>query len=186
MNKNLAQQLRHAALSLASGKSVDGIIELLNQAADALYPAAQTKASLSATGVIPAALVLEADGGSRGNPGPAGAGAVLRDQNGLVLNELSRFLGIATNNVAEYQALLMGLKAALAYKPDKLLIRLDSELLVKQLNGAYQVKSEHLKPLYLEAKSLLAGFPRVEITHIPRALNSLADALANQAMDTGN
>jgi ribonuclease HI len=129
-------------------------------------------------------LVLEADGGSRGNPGPAGAGAVLRTPQGAVIREMKLYLGRVTNNVAEYQGILMGLQAVVdQYTPARLLVRLDSELLVRQLNGQYKVKSPNLRPLYLQALRLLAQIAEVEIVHIPRGQNALADALANQAMD---
>jgi ribonuclease HI len=128
-------------------------------------------------------LVLEADGGSRGNPGPAGAGAVLRTPAGKVVREMKQYLGWATNNIAEYQGLIMGLQAAGEYGPARLVIRLDSELVVRQLNGQYKVKSPNLQPLYQQARRLLAQMAEVEIVHIPRGRNSLADALANQAMD---
>jgi ribonuclease HI len=129
-------------------------------------------------------LVLEADGGIRGNPGPAGAGAVVRTPQGAVIKEMKQYLGRVTNNVAEYQGILLGLQAAVdQYKPARLLIRLDSELLVRQLNGQYKVKSPNLRPLYQQACRLLAQIAEVEIVHIPRGQNALADALANQAMD---
>lgn len=134
----------------------------------------------------PPVLVLEADGGSRGNPGPAGAGAVLRSPSGEIIREMKQYLGRATNNVAEYQGLIMGLAAAAEYKPARVLVRLDSELLVRQLNGQYKVKSLHLKPLYQQALALLQKLGQVEIIHVPRARNALADALANQAMDEGH
>ncbi len=183
MPKTLAAKLRHAAEMLAAGTPVPGLGSLLAQAANALDPSA-SRATLFAGSTVEV-LFLEADGGSRGNPGPAGAGAVLRDHSGAVLCQLHKFLGVATNNVAEYKALIMGLQAALKRHPQKLIVKLDSELLVKQLNGLYQVKSEHLKPLYLEARALLGQFARVEITHIARGYNTLADSLANQAMDAG-
>ena len=189
MSDKLASRLRQAAAKLEQGKVVAGLIRLLEQAADALEQGRTASLPLSPYLAVPSedaeGLVLEADGGSRGNPGPAGAGAVLRNQHGLVLHELSKFLGLATNNVAEYQALIMGLEAAVPHNPKKLLIKLDSELLVKQLNGSYQVRSELLKPLHGQARSLLARFRQTEIVHIARGQNQLADALANRAMDAG-
>jgi ribonuclease HI len=128
--------------------------------------------------------ILHADGGSRGNPGPAGAGAALLDCAGQEVALLKRYLGVTTNNVAEYQGLILGLEAALARGIERLEVRLDSELLVRQLQGRYKVKAPHLLPLYQEAKSLLARFASARLTHIPRAQNALADALANQAMDS--
>jgi ribonuclease HI len=130
-------------------------------------------------------MVLFADGGSRGNPGPAGAGALLLDSSGNTLEELSRFLGSATNNVAEYQGLIMGLEAAAKRGAVSLEVRLDSELLVKQLNGQYRVKSPHLKPLYEKAKGLLQGFSQSKVIHVRCEFNKEADRLANLAMDRG-
>lgn len=129
------------------------------------------------------AATLYADGGARGNPGPAGAGAVIYDQSGAQIAALSRYLGQATNNVAEYQALLMGLEAALELGVGQIEVRLDSELLVKQLGGQYQVKAPHLKPLFQKAKALLQQFADAHIVHVRREQNGVADGLANQAMD---
>ncbi len=133
----------------------------------------------------PAELILNADGGSRGNPGPAGCGAVLSLPSGEVVASLNKFLGNTTNNVAEYQGLLLGLKAAREQGTASLEVRLDSELIVRQLNGQYKVKSPHLKPLYQEARNLLLAFDRVNIVHVRRELNRAADSLANEAMDHG-
>jgi ribonuclease HI len=126
---------------------------------------------------------LYADGGSRGNPGPAASGAVLLDEGGEVLREIGTFLGVATNNVAEWTALLEGLRAAAALGIDDLAIRMDSELVVKQLSGAYRVKHPGLIPLHAEAKRLLAKFPRVDIRHVRRNQNAAADAIVNQVLD---
>ncbi len=128
-------------------------------------------------------LTLQADGGARGNPGPAGAGAVLYDAEGREVAALSRFLGRATNNEAEYQALLMGLAEAQRLGAGELTVKLDSELIVRQLQGRYKVKAPGLKPLFAEAQRLLQPFAKVTIMHVPRAQNARADELANQAMD---
>lgn len=183
----VAQQLRQAAQALQQGLRPENLPALLLRAAEIIQPQ-QLGLQLAQPDddVMPEAdLVLEADGGSRGNPGPAGAGAVLRQADGRVIKELYRFLGCATNNVAEYQALIMGLQAASECRPRTLGVKLDSELLVRQLQGRYQVKSPHLKPLHQQALNLLAGFKQVQVTHIPREQNHLADALANRAMDEG-
>lgn len=127
--------------------------------------------------------VLYSDGASRGNPGPAALGAVLVDGAGQVVAERSERLGVATNNVAEYRALLAGLEAARALGVRRLVVRADSELMIKQLKGAYSIKSEALKPLYREAKEGLGAFEAVRLEHVPRAENRHADALANQALD---
>ena len=126
---------------------------------------------------------LYADGGSRGNPGPAASGAVLYDEQGNVVEEIGKFLGVATNNVAEWTALLEGLKAALALGFDEIAIRLDSELVVKQLSGAYRVKHPGLIPLHAQAKSLLRKFSAVDVRHVPRKANAAADAVVNQVLD---
>lgn len=130
-------------------------------------------------------LTLYADGGSRGNPGPAGAGAYLVDENGSELAKLHQYLGETTNNVAEYQGLIIGLEAAVKHQAQTLTVLLDSQLIVRQLNGQYRVKQPHLKPLFAQAKELLRQIPQVEIKHIPREENTEADQLANLAMDEG-
>jgi ribonuclease HI len=126
---------------------------------------------------------LFADGGSRGNPGPAASGAVLYDDQGDVIEEIGTYLGVATNNVAEWTGLLEGLKAALARGIDEIAVRLDSELVVKQLSGAYRVKNAGLIPLHAEAKSLLRKFAHVDVRHVPRKQNAAADAVVNQVLD---
>jgi ribonuclease HI len=126
---------------------------------------------------------LFCDGASRGNPGPSGAGAVLQDPCGHLQGRVARYLGKATNNVAEYQALLLGLEMALNRGVKRLKIFADSQLMVEQLNGGYQVKSPHLKPLWRQAMQALEKFEAYAIAHIDRALNAEADRLANQAID---
>jgi len=124
-----------------------------------------------------------ADGGSRGNPGPAASGAVLFDEGGSVLREVGTYLGVATNNVAEWTGLVTGLEAALELGVDDLAVRLDSELVVKQISGAYRVKHEGLIPLHARAKALLRKFARVDVQHVRRKENAAADALVNQVLD---
>jgi ribonuclease HI len=126
---------------------------------------------------------LRTDGGARGNPGPAGAGFVLEEPDGTIVRSGGRFLGSTTNNVAEYEALLWGLATALDHGVRDLRVCADSELVVKQLLGAYRVKNEGLKPLHARAKELLAKFGSVQIAHVRRELNQAADALCNVAMD---
>jgi ribonuclease HI len=126
---------------------------------------------------------LFADGGSRGNPGPAASGAVLYDEHGTVVREIGTFLGVTTNNVAEWTGLLTGLEAAIELGVKELKIRLDSELVVKQLSGAYRVKNEGLIPLHARAKVLLRSFAHVDIRHVPRKQNAAADAVCNQVLD---
>jgi probable phosphoglycerate mutase len=130
-------------------------------------------------------LVVEADGGSRGNPGPAGYGAVLTDaDSGEVLHREGRSLGTATNNVAEYEGLLAGLRAARDVDPHADIdVRMDSKLVVEQMSGRWKVKHEGLRPLASEAAELVRGLGSVRFTWIPRERNTAADALANEAMD---
>lgn len=128
-------------------------------------------------------LILNIDGGSRGNPGPAGAGVVLRDAGGRVVAHLGAFLGRATNNVAEYSGLIAGLKKAAELAARRVKVYSDSQLLVYQMTGRYRVKNPALAGLLLEAKGLESKFDRVDYQHIPREQNAIADGLANQAMD---
>jgi ribonuclease HI len=129
------------------------------------------------------AWVVMVDGAARGNPGEAGCGAVIYDENGVVVKQLSRYLGQTTNNVAEYEGLLMGLEAALQLGRKQIVVQSDSELLVRQLNGQYRVKDEKLKVLFQRAMTLLRQFDSYRILHVGRELNKLADRLANQAID---
>jgi ribonuclease HI len=128
-------------------------------------------------------VTIFADGGSRGNPGPAASGAVLFDEGGQVLREIGTFLGIATNNVAEWTGLITGLEAALELGATEVTVRLDSELVVKQLSGLYRVKHPGLIPLHTKAKTLLRKFARVDVGHVPRNQNKAADAVVNQTLD---
>lgn len=125
------------------------------------------------------------DGGSRGNPGPAGYGVVIKDEHGQPIDSLSEFLGIQTNNAAEYSGLLAALEYALAHHLSAIRVYSDSELLVRQMTGKYRVKSEDLRPLYDRAQEMIRRIPRFEIEHIRREGNRAADALANEAMDRG-
>lgn len=125
------------------------------------------------------------DGGARGNPGPAGFGVYIQDGRGEMIAELSEYLGIRTNNFAEYSALLAALEYALRYDHPRLKVVSDSELMVKQIKGQYQVKSPDLRPLYEEAKRRIAGLEFFQIHHVLREKNRHADRLANQAMDQG-
>ncbi len=127
--------------------------------------------------------LLYADGAARGNPGPAGSGAVLLDERGAPLAELALSLGHATNNVAEYNALILGLEEARRRGVDEIDVRMDSLLVVRQMQGLWRIKHPGLRPLALRAGALLAGFRRCTIEHVPREQNALADALANRAID---
>lgn len=125
------------------------------------------------------------DGGSRGNPGPAGFGVHMEDAAGKVLAELSEYLGVKTNNFAEYSALLAALRFAIEHGHHYLRVVADSELMVKQMKGQYRVNSPELRPLYEQAKSLVRQLGRFEIQHVLRGKNRNADRLANLAMDRG-
>jgi ribonuclease HI len=128
-------------------------------------------------------ITVEFDGGARGNPGPAGIGVVLRAKDGTELLTLGRFIGRATNNVAEYRALITGLQKAKELGAKRVAIRGDSELVVKQMKGEYRVRNEALRDLYDEAQALLTQFAGSTIDHNYRNKNALADKLANLAMD---
>ncbi len=130
-------------------------------------------------------ITAHCDGGSRGNPGPAGYGAVIEDANGQVLARLSEFLGKQTNNYAEYSGLLAVLKWALEHGHARLKVVSDSELMVKQMKGVYKVASPALRPLWEEARGLARRLERFEIGHTLRGGNKEADKLANEAMDRG-
>jgi probable phosphoglycerate mutase len=130
-------------------------------------------------------LIIEADGGSRGNPGVSGAGAVVIDADtGKLLREISEGVGIATNNVAEYTALLLALEAAFEIDPGAtVLVRMDSKLVVEQMSGRWKIKHPDMMSLGAKVQKLISG-KNVEFVWIPRDQNSLADALANKAMDS--
>jgi ribonuclease HI len=131
-------------------------------------------------------LIVACDGGARGNPGPAAIGAVVFDpatDPPGILASVSETIGVATNNVAEYRAVIAGLEAALAFAPEAVEVRADSMLVIRQLEGAYRVKHPGLQPLWREARDLLSRFPSVILRHVPREANVEADALVNAALD---
>lgn len=128
-------------------------------------------------------LSLFTDGASRGNPGDAAAGFTIQDPTGEERTGGGRYLGKATNNAAEYQALILGLQHALSFAPEALAIHLDSELIVKQIQGRYKVRHPDLIPLFSEVKKLLAQLPSWTVGHVPRSRNKRADQLANMAID---
>jgi len=130
-------------------------------------------------------LIIYTDGGSRNNPGPAGIGVVIYNERKNILKTYKEYIGEATNNIAEYKALIKGLQLAADYTKGELEIFLDSELIVKQLNGQYKVKEEKMKRLFDEAKVLSMGFENIKYTHIKRELNKMADRLVNEAIDEG-
>ena len=148
--------------------------------------AAATVAAKAETKKPASRVVIFTDGASRGNPGPAGAGWVIQDEEGDVIGKGAAFLGRRTNNEAEYEAVIRGLKAALDAGANEVFLRSDSELLVKQINGTYRVKDERLQVLYHAAREALQRFRRFDVKHVPREQNSDADAQANLAIDSGS
>ena len=128
-------------------------------------------------------LVVACDGASRGNPGPAGAGVRIETPEGAVVREIARGLGETTNNVAEYEAVILGLEGAAAAGADEVILRSDSQLLVNQLLGRYRVRSAHLRPLHARVVELADRFDRVRFEHVPRERNRDADRLANEGVD---
>jgi ribonuclease HI len=126
---------------------------------------------------------LRADGGSRGNPGPGALGYVLCDASGAEVEARGEFIGTCTNNVAEYRALIAGLESAARHGAKTLVVRMDSELVVRQMLGTYKVKNEGLKPLHAEARSAAAKLGTVRFESVPRDDNGRADALVNEALD---
>ena len=128
-------------------------------------------------------LSLFTDGACRGNPGNGGAGAVLVGKDGEVVGTAKKFLGHCTNNIAEYQALLLGLEEALGRGATAISVYLDSELLVRQIQGVYRVKNPALKPLMADILALLDRFDAWQVAHVPRSENAMADQLANEAID---
>jgi len=130
-------------------------------------------------------LIIYSDGGARGNPGPAGIGAVIYDESKKIVAEVSEYLGVATNNQAEYKALIAAFKKAHSLGATELECYLDSELVVKQLKREYKVKNKDLAPLFLNIHNLSLNFKKISYTHIPREHNGAADKLANEAMDRG-
>ena len=128
-------------------------------------------------------VIVHVDGGARGNPGPAAVAAVVSASDGTVLDEAAERIGVATNNVAEYRAVLLGLQRARALGAEEVEIVNDSELIARQLTGAYRVKNANLRPLYLDARAALKDFGSWSIRSVPREHNAEADALVNAALD---
>lgn len=130
-------------------------------------------------------IIIYTDGGSRGNPGPAGIGVVLYNEKKERIAEISKYLGVTTNNQAEYTALIEGLKKAKDLGAKEVAVFMDSELVVKQLKHEYKVKNKDLAPLFLQVYNLSLNFSKISFTHVYREHNSEADKLANEAMDRG-
>lgn len=130
-------------------------------------------------------LIIYTDGGARNNPGPAGIGAVLMDENKKVVAEISDYIGLGTNNQAEYKALLAAIRKARELKAEEVEFYLDSELVVKQMKREYRVKDKELAQLFLKIYNISLGFKKISFTHVPRELNEEADKLVNEAIDKG-
>ncbi len=191
-----AEILRHiareepltATVRAFRGMTRERLGQLLEEAAEQLAPSPGTKerkaesAAEEPRGPVPR-LRLYSDGAARGNPGPSGAGAVLIEPGGQVIARLGKYLGNQTNNYAEYMGLLLGLKHAKTLGAKEIEIFADSELMIRQLGGRYQVKSASLRPLYEEAVKLLNDFSRVKLVHVPREMNAAADEMSNRAID---
>lgn len=167
-------------IGITEAQAKEAIRWLAKERAPAATGAVKAKAEVKA---VAGRHELYVDGASRGNPGEAGAGALIKDPSAKVVKRLKKFLGRTTNNVAEYSALVMGLEAARSMGIDRISVFADSELMVKQLNGVYKVKSEDLRPLYEKAAALSKGFKEFSIRHIYREKNAAADALSNEAID---
>jgi ribonuclease HI len=135
------------------------------------------------TGEAGGILLLRTDGASRGNPGPAGAGIVIELPGGDMIAYGKKYLGVMTNNQAEYRALILGLRAVARYRPSEAHVFMDSELVVRQMTGQYRVKDESLRDLYEEAQLLVRQLPVVTFQHVTRDRNARSDALANEALD---
>lgn len=131
-------------------------------------------------------LEIYIDGGARGNPGPSGIGVVILDSSGKRVKEISKYIGEATNNIAEYNALLYGLEETLILRADEIKINLDSELVAKQISGEYRVKDANIRPLFERAMNMLKSFKNFEINHIDRSKNKEADKLVNKAINLAN
>jgi ribonuclease HI len=127
-------------------------------------------------------LIINTDGLSKNNPGPAAIGAILKDTRGKVVATVSKAIGVATNNEAEYRAIVAALEKALKLGAEQIELRSDSELVVNQLNGRYKIKSTTLRPFYLQVAQLLGQFEKVAVTYVPREQNTEADRLANEAL----
>jgi ribonuclease HI len=128
-------------------------------------------------------LVINVDGAARGNPGPGAIGAVLKDENGNTLGRISRTIGTATNNQAEYRAIIAALEKAISLGAGQVVVKSDSELVVNQINGRYKIKNTVLRPLYQQVVRLAGSLESFAITSVPREQNAEADALANKALD---
>jgi len=183
----LSKVAKQHGLPLESGRAwLLGLAESLGEAATAAGkqpPTLGKGASAASASITHLRVQVCTDGAARGNPGPSGAGAVLQNAQGEVILRVGRYLGHNTNNVAEYEAMILGLKAAKEIGAREVRLVSDSELLVRQLQGRYQVKAPHLKKLYEQVKLLSRAFEHFEVSHVLRAKNKAADEVANRAVD---
>jgi ribonuclease HI len=178
------QEALESTLEAFPGLARAELRKLLERAAEQSAAGMKSLAQLALlSSPMPERLRVYSDGAARGNPGLSGAGAVLVEPSGNVIDRLGKFLGKQTNNYAEYMGLLLGLRRARALGVREVEVFADSELMIRQLGGRYQVKSKTLKPLYDEAVRLLNDFSRVKLVHVPRAMNKAADEMSNRAID---
>jgi ribonuclease HI len=182
--------LRHLAQTLSVAKTLRRFSSLnAQELQEILLRSAQRAEEKKATPQIPLArekipeFFIQADGASRGNPGESAAGAVISDARGRTIKELKCFLGMATNNVAEYRAVILALEKALELGAGSVTVYLDSELVVRQLRGEYRVREGHLKTLHQQALEILNRFSKYAIHYVPREENRRADQLANEAIN---
>lgn len=179
LQNNLSIELTIKELNLTE----DDARELLREMGTRLFGAAVREDDALDLNATVEDLVINVDGASRGNPGVAGAGAILKDPRGRVVKKLRRHLGEATNNVAEYEALLMALEEAATLGSKTVKVFADSELVVKQVKGIYRVKNAGLKEIYVKVMRVVRGFDDFKISHVMREDNAEADELANEAID---
>ncbi len=193
-----AELLRHIAreepltqtVRAFRGLTRERLGQLLEELAERLGGPAPEPSRAAAPAPLPPAapatagrLRVYSDGAARGNPGPSGAGAVLTDADGTPVARVGKYLGRQTNNYAEYMGLIIGLEHARELGAREVDVYADSELMIRQLGGRYQVKSATLKPLYDQAVRLLKGFAKVKLVHVPREMNKDADEMSNRAID---
>ena len=165
------------------GLTRERLARLIERVAEIIAPGNSRASALTDSALAPSKVRVYSDGAARGNPGPSGAGAVLVDSSGNVVDRLGKYLGIQTNNYAEYMGLLLGLKRARELGIREVEVFADSELMIRQLGGRYQVRSPSLRPLYEQALRLLNDFSRVKLVHVPRKMNAAADEMSNRAID---
>jgi len=128
-------------------------------------------------------VIIHTDGAARGNPGPAAIGIIIKDEKGNLLARISRCIGVTTNNQAEYQAIITALEKAISLSGRQVVLKSDSELVVKQINGQYKIKNTGLRALYQRVVQLIGSLESFSVSYIPREQNAVADALANKALD---